>query len=71
MSTKDPEITISELKQELDMLRCKAKESDMAANKFRQECEQADAKIVELEYKVKFLEGQIEAYKTMCVAKWR
>lgn len=71
MEVKDSEITIKELKRELDMLRCKAKEADMAANKFRQECDQADAKIVELEYRIKFLEGQIEAYKTMCEARWR
>ena len=70
MEVKDPEITICKLKQELDMAHCKAKEADMAANKFRQECEQAEVKIAELEYKVKFLEGQIEAYKNMCRVRW-
>lgn len=70
MEVKDPEITIKELKQELDCVRCMAKESDAAASKFKQEYEQAEKRVVELEYRIRFLEGQTEAYKNMCRVRW-
>ena len=70
MEVKDTEITIKKLKQELECVRCMAKESDVASSKFKQEYEQAEKRIVEFEYRIRFLEGQIEAYKNMCRVRW-
>lgn len=54
---------IKELKQELNDVRCGMKEADNTAHEARKQYELAKEKIAELERKIKFLEGQIEAYQ--------
>lgn len=54
---------IKELKQELNDVRCSMKEADNTAHEARKQYELAKEKIAELERKIKFLEGQIEAYQ--------
>lgn len=51
------------LKRECECLRAYAKESEDVASKVRLEYEAAQKKIEELNGKIKFLEGQIEAYQ--------
>ena len=49
------------LRQECECLRAHIKESEDVASKFRLKYEEAQNRIVELNEKIKFLEGQIEA----------
>ena len=51
------------LRQECECLRAHIKESEDVASKLRLKYEEAQKKIEELNGKVKFLEGQIEAYQ--------
>lgn len=53
----------AELRSENYYLRCQIKEAEDIANKSRKEYEIAQKAIKELEGKIRFLEGQIEAYQ--------
>lgn len=53
----------AELRRENDYLRCHIKEAEDIANKSRKEYESAQKTIKDLEGKIIFLEGQIEAYQ--------
>ena len=51
------------LRNENEYLRIHIQEAEDIANKSRKELEMAKKKIDELEQKIKFLEGQIDAYQ--------
>lgn len=53
----------AELRRENDYLRYHIKEAEDIANKSRKEYESAQKTIKDLEGKIIFLEGQIEAYQ--------
>ena len=51
------------LRRENEHLRCRITKAEDFANKSRKEYEISKGKIKELEWKIRFLEGQIEAYQ--------